>query len=67
MKLNIIDKEIEERLIKFVGLRNLLGHLYTKVNNERVYNIIQEDLTVFYSFKNQILMKFKDQLKKSNE
>jgi len=67
MKLNIINEEIKENLIKFVGLRNLLGHLYTKVNNERIYHIIQEDLTVFYSFKNQIITKFKDQLKKNNK
>jgi len=61
-KNDIINKDVAEKLVSFVGLRNLLGHLYTKIDNEKVYEIIQEDLDVFYSFKNQILKKFKENL-----
>jgi len=32
-KLNIINKEIEEKLIKMIKFRNLLGHLYMEINN----------------------------------
>jgi len=51
-------------LTKFVGLRNLLGHVYLEIDNERIYEIIQKDVLVFTTFQKQLLKKFKDQLKK---
>jgi uncharacterized protein YutE (UPF0331/DUF86 family) len=63
-KNDIINDNVSEKLIDFVGLRNILGHLYTKIDNEKVFEIIQGDLNVFYSFKDQIISRFMDNLKK---
>ena len=61
-KLKVINKELEEKLVKMVKFRNLLGHIYMEINNEKIYEILQEHLSDFNLFKKQILTKFKDQL-----
>ena len=61
-KLDIINKELEEKLIKMIKFRNLLGHLYMEINNEKIYEILQENLGDFNIFKKQIFSKFKVQL-----
>jgi uncharacterized protein YutE (UPF0331/DUF86 family) len=61
-KLNIIDIELKEKLIKMIKFRNLLGHLYMEINNEIIYKILQENLDDFTQFKKQIYSKFKEQL-----
>lgn len=63
-KNNVISKDLETSLTKFVGLRNLLGHVYIEIDNERIFEIIQKDVLVFTTFQKQLLKKFKDQLKK---
>ena len=62
-QLNLINIEMKDKLIELVQFRNLLGHLYMKINDERVFEIIQRDLRIFKEFKNLIFLKFKDQLK----
>ena len=64
-KLDIIDEELKEKLIKMTKFRNLLGHLYMDINNEIIYEILQQNLNDFNFFKKLIVSKFKDQL--SNE
>ncbi len=61
-KLNIIDKDLEEKLVKMVKFRNLLGHLYMEINNEMIYEILQFNLKDFEEYKISIYSKFKDQL-----
>ena len=61
-KLGIISKDLEDKLIDMTKFRNLLGHLYMDIDNEKIYKIIQEDLGDFNEFKKQIYSKFKDQL-----
>ena len=61
-KLGLINKEIEKKLIKMVKFRNLLGHLYLEISNEKIYEILQENLGDFNLFKKQIYSRFKDQL-----
>lgn len=61
-KLGLINTEIEEKLIKMVKFRNLLGHLYLEISNEKIYEILQENLGDFNPFKKQIYSRFKDQL-----
>jgi len=61
-KLNIINKELEEKLLKMTKFRNLLGHLYMEINNEKIYDILQKNLGDFNLFKKQIFTKFKIQL-----
>ncbi len=64
-KLNIINAELEEKLIKMTKFLNLLGHLYMDINNEKIYEILQNNLNDFILFKKHIISKFKEQL--SNE
>lgn len=61
-KLGLIDKELKEIFIKMVKFRNLLGHLYMEINNEKIYEILQENLDDFNLFKKEIYSKFKEQL-----
>ncbi|MHA1292081.1 MAG: type VII toxin-antitoxin system HepT family RNase toxin, partial [Promethearchaeota archaeon] len=58
-KLNLINKRLKEKLLKMVKFRNLLGHLYMEINNEKIYEILQENLEDFNLFKKQIYSKFK--------
>jgi len=61
-KLGLIDKELKEILIKMVKFRNLLGHLYMEISNEKIYEILQENLDDFNRFKKEIYSKFSEQL-----
>ncbi|TFF97906.1 MAG: DUF86 domain-containing protein [Promethearchaeota archaeon] len=66
-KIDIIDDELKEKLIKMTKFRNLIGHLYMEINNEIIYDILQENLSDFNLFKKQIFSKFKDQLSNQNK
>jgi uncharacterized protein YutE (UPF0331/DUF86 family) len=62
-KNNVISKHLSESLTEFVGLRNLLGNIYSEINNNRIYEIIQNELDLFRNFQKQLLKKFRNQLK----
>jgi uncharacterized protein YutE (UPF0331/DUF86 family) len=55
---------LEEKLIKMTKFRNLLGYLYTDINNEKIYEILQNNLNLF---KKHIISKFKVQLLNENK
>jgi len=59
--------KLKETLIKMTKFRNLIGHLYMEINNEIIYEILQENLSDFNLFKKQIFSKFKDQLSNQNK
>ncbi len=40
-----------------VKFRNLLGHFYLEIDNEIIYNILQNDIKDFNSFREAILAK----------
>ncbi len=61
-KLEIINNERKDTLIKMVKFRNLLGHLYMEIDNSIVYDIIQNNLNDFKLFNKDIFSKFKKQL-----
>ncbi len=61
--LEIIDIKRKDDIIALVKFRNLLGHLYMEINNEKVYEIIQKDLDILTFFKKDIFTKFKNELK----
>jgi len=61
-KLEIISDELGTQLTKMVRFRNLLGHFYLEVDNEVIYNILQNNIKDFVSFKEAILRKFKEDL-----
>jgi len=66
-KHNVISEEVSTQLIKMVRFRNLLGHFYLEIDNEIIYNIIQNNIQDFYSFKESILTKFKEILLKNSK
>ena len=61
-KCEIINDELEAQFTKMVRFRNLLGHFYLEIDNEVIYNILQNNLGDFKAFKKAILRKFKDDL-----
>ncbi|HDZ18972.1 hypothetical protein LCGC14_1063040 [marine sediment metagenome] len=62
IKLEIINDELGTQLTKMVRFRNLLGHFYLEIDNEIIYNILQNNVKDFISFKEAILRKFKEDL-----
>jgi uncharacterized protein YutE (UPF0331/DUF86 family) len=48
----IVDSALTERMIKAIGLRNLIVHEYVNIDHKRLFAIVCEDLndlTVFLS------------------
>ena len=66
-KNDVISKEISTQLIKMVRFRNLLGHFYLEIDNVIIYNILQNNIKDFNSFKEAILVKFKEYLLENSE
>lgn len=46
----ILDEKFVERLVNMVKFRNLLVHVYWKVDEKRLYQILQKDLGDFEKF-----------------
>jgi len=46
----LIDPELAERLARMARFRNLLVHMYWKVDYERVYDVLQHGLEDFRAF-----------------
>ncbi len=61
-KHEIISNELKTHFIKMVRFRNLLGQFYLEIDNKIIYNILQNNLKDFDSFKEAILRKFKNNL-----
>ena len=61
--LELINIKRKDDIIALVKFRNLLGHFYMEINNEKVYEIIQKDLDILTFFKKDIFTKFKNELK----
>jgi uncharacterized protein YutE (UPF0331/DUF86 family) len=43
-ELGILERNFSDRLVQMAKFRNLLIHLYWEVDNERVYQILVENL-----------------------
>jgi len=54
----IISKELSKKLINMAKFRNLLVHLYWKVNDEKIYEILQYELVDFDEFIEQIARRY---------
>lgn len=50
----IIDHQLEEKLIKMVGFRNVLAHDYTEINYDILYDVLQNKLLDIEEFIFQI-------------
>lgn len=53
-ELKVIEPELATRLKKMARFRNLIVHLYWKVDNRQVYQIIKNDLDDLDTFRQQI-------------
>ena len=52
--LNVIGTDLAAQLKRMARFRNLIVHLYWKEDNERVYEIIQDELNDLDSFRQQV-------------
>jgi hypothetical protein len=57
-EMKAISKELSERLINMAKFRNLLVHLYWKVDDERIYDVLQSELDDFDDFIGQIARRY---------
>lgn len=53
--LKVIAVDLAQHLQRMARFRNLLVHLYARVDNRRVYQVLQDDLGDFDAFRDQIL------------
>jgi len=52
-----LDNEITEKMVKAVGLRNLVVHEYSKIDLERIFEGTQKDITDLNEFLKSIFKK----------
>lgn len=50
----VLDEETAQTLVAAIGFRNVLAHEYGTVDYERVYEMLQTELTVYDSFSRQV-------------
>jgi uncharacterized protein YutE (UPF0331/DUF86 family) len=50
----VLQADLLKRLIEMVKFRNMLVHLYWKIENERLYKDLKENLGDFEAFKEAI-------------
>jgi len=50
----IITKQLSDTLVDMAGYRNRLVHLYHMINNEELYDILQNDLSDIKKFASEI-------------
>ena len=53
-KLNYITDDVEERMIKAVGFRNIAVHTYQDIDWEIVYSIVTKNLNDFVQFAKEV-------------
>lgn len=49
-EIGILDEALMQRLVRMVKFRNLLVHLYWKVDDAEIYRVIQENLGDFEQY-----------------
>lgn len=50
----VISKQLSEKMVRMVGFRNIVIHLYEKVDLETVYNAFQKGIADFSEFTKEI-------------
>ncbi|MFW6011818.1 MAG: type VII toxin-antitoxin system HepT family RNase toxin [Desulfosalsimonas sp.] len=53
-----IDRHLSEKMVKAVGLRNLIVHEYGKLDLERIYGILQDDIRDLDAFLKAVIQRF---------
>jgi uncharacterized protein YutE (UPF0331/DUF86 family) len=54
----VIDRHLTEKMVKAVGLRNLIVHTYARLDFDQVHAAVQNDLTDLTLFLEVILTKY---------
>jgi uncharacterized protein YutE (UPF0331/DUF86 family) len=57
-KRDIVPEEPSEKLMNMAKFRNLLVHLYWRVDDEKIYKILQSELGDFEEFIKQIVRRY---------
>jgi uncharacterized protein YutE (UPF0331/DUF86 family) len=52
-----LDNEITEKMVKAVGLRNLVVHEYSKIDLDRIFEVAQKDITDLNEYLKSIFKK----------
>ena len=52
-----LDNEITEKMVKAVGLRNLVVHEYSKIDLDRIFEVAQKDITDLKEYLKSIFKK----------
>jgi len=58
---DVIDEETAQTLVSAVGFRNILAHEYGSVDPNRVYELLQTELTVYEAFSRQVAQWVREQ------
>ena len=53
-----LDNEITEKMVKAVGLRNLVVHEYSRIDLDRIFEIAQKDITDLNEYLKAVFKKF---------
>lgn len=53
-----INRQLAEKMVKAVGMRNLIVHEYGKLDLERIYQILQHDINDLQEFLKTVIRKF---------
>ena len=53
-----INRQIAEKMVKAVGMRNLIVHEYGKLDLERIYQTLQHDINDLQEFLKTMIQKF---------
>ena len=51
----IISEKLAQKITRMVGLRNILVHEYGKIDREKVFDVLQENLTDLEDFQKAVL------------
>ena len=52
-----LDNEITEKMVKAVGLRNLIVHEYSKIDLDQIFEVAQKDITDLNEYLKSIFKK----------
>lgn len=54
-KKNFISKNMKNKLVEMKGLRNILVHRYGEIDDEKIFEVLSDNLNDFEKFKEEIL------------
>lgn len=55
----LISEDLASRLIRMVGLRNILVHEYGKIDRKEIYKVLKKQLGDLEEFRNQVIKRLR--------